>query len=129
MFTLCTVSEYIYNFRKIFTVEIDFFSLYPEILRIYDIENDFWQAEELNRGRGLLSIMGAIFLIDYENFQNQSQIEFIPYDMNMSLFQWENRIVRNSDFSISNQDDEHMMFTKPVNFLLRNFKQKSQVIF
>ena len=72
--------------------------------------------------------MGAIFLINYEPFQTGSQIEFVPYDMDKSLFQWENRIVSNSDFSILNHDDEHMRFTKPVTILLRNLKLKSLVV-
>ena len=122
LFSQCIGIHFCY-LRKIITIEAGFYSLYPEVFLIYDIEGDSWQAEELNRGRGLLSIMGMIFLIDYETFQNGSVIEFIPSDTDKSRFKLEDRIARNSNFTILNQVSDHMMFSKPVKFSFRNLKE------
>ena len=112
-------------FRKIIALDIHGVSGLPIAVSVYDIEENSWETKEVNHGRGLLNIQGLIFLIDYNKSPegNVEKIRFIPFDLETG-FQYENRVVRDTNFSIPITPilTPHVMFARPVTFLLRNLE-------
>lgn len=98
-------------------------SVFPTFLMIYDIDSDLWKTKHYNVARGLLSISGSIFLIDYQTSDEiATEIKFIPFDTD---FQWATPIKRQTN--ITHKDPEtltkYSLFSKPVCFQLRRFKE------
>ena len=96
---------------------------FPKYLMIYDIDQNFWQKQELDFGRGLLAISGSVFIIDYQiGFDgNVTEIDFIPFDLKQK-FLWDKKVTRNVNFGVKDHlEISHLMFVKPVSFLLRNY--------